>query len=66
MTIKKEYTEEEIEEAALKATDNFGPPTDMFHPEYGWIMRDGVTTPEGIEFWEDIRLEREKLKIGNC
>lgn len=41
-------------EAAIKNAENFGAPRDMFVPEYGWIMRDGKVTPEGIEFYKEL------------
>ncbi len=51
----KTYSEEEILEAALKSIDNFGPATDLYHPDYGWILKDGVCTKEGEKFYEDQR-----------
>jgi hypothetical protein len=48
-------TEEALLEMALKSIDNFGPATDLYHPEYGWILKDGVCTKEGERFYEDQR-----------
>lgn len=38
---------EAMAELAKLAVDNFGVPTDLWHPDYGWIMRDGEVTEEG-------------------
>ena len=45
--------ETEIEEAAIMSAGNFGESPDMFHPEFGWIVKDGKTTEAGINFFKE-------------
>lgn len=47
--------DEDLMDAHLKMVDNFGPAKDMFHPDYGWILKDGKLTPEGEKFYEEQR-----------
>lgn len=48
---KKERFEKSVEDAALRAAENFGPPEHMFDPEnQEWIIRDGKLTEYGIEY----------------
>ncbi len=42
-----------LEEALLKIMNDFGTPTDIFHPDYGWIMKDGKPTNEGIDWYKE-------------
>ena len=54
-TFLDEMTKEEIdalEEACTKMAMNMGAPKDMFHPDYGWILRDGELTQAGADFLE--------------
>ena len=37
----------------LKTIDNFGPAKDLYHPDYGWILKDGELTPEGKKYFDD-------------
>lgn len=30
-----------------------GAPADMWHPKYGWIIKDGEGTKEGAKFYKD-------------
>lgn len=45
----------ELERAAKLSSDNFGAPTDLWHPDYGWIMQDGEVTDEGKDFARELR-----------
>lgn len=45
--------EDEIVEASIMNAGNFGAPVDMFHPEYGQILKDSKPTPEGLEFFAE-------------
>lgn len=41
---------------------------DMFHPDYGWIRVDNVTTEQGLKFFKDQRERygsRNKNKQNN-
>lgn len=54
----KELTQEEmetIEQAALLSANNLGATKDMFHPDYGWILKDGKITEIGFKFMEDLQ-----------
>lgn len=58
---------EEFEEALIKAAklvaENMGCPNDVFHPDYGWIVRNGKGTEEGLKFYEEVlKPELEKAK----
>lgn len=44
---------EAIEDAAIRSAQNMGAAQDIFHPDYGWIMRKGELTEAGIKFCED-------------
>lgn len=44
--------QEAIERAVKLAQENFGSPQDMWHPDYGWILKDGELTQEGADFLE--------------
>ena len=46
---KKPLTPEQIEELAIKNAENFGAAKDIFHPELGWLMRNGEMTPAAVE-----------------
>lgn len=55
-------------EELINTANNIGDTPDMYHPEYGWIRKDGKTTEKGLEYFED---QREKYKhppvrVGNC
>lgn len=53
MTNEELQLEDEMIEANIQNANNFGPAQDMFHPDYGWILVDGVPTPEGLKFFEE-------------
>jgi hypothetical protein len=66
-------TEEEVEQAAIQSALNMGPAEHMFHPDYGWVLRDGVITEAGIDFFGKVyegRLvcpnPRSEIIICNC
>lgn len=55
---KMELTAEEerqLEEAAKLVRDDFGTPTDIWHPDYGWILRKSEVTEEGKQFALELR-----------
>lgn len=33
--------------------NDLGTPCDMFHPEYGWLIKEGETTEAGIKYFKD-------------
>ncbi len=45
--------EQDIEAAALKSVKNFGEAKDVFHPDYGWILKDGKPTEVGLKWYKD-------------
>lgn len=47
---KQQLDEIALEEAAMKARENFGPAQDMFIPDVGWIMKNGELTEIGKEW----------------
>jgi len=53
MSKTPEQIEEEMIEAAIANVGNFGTPLDMFHPDYGQILKDGQPTEKGLEFFQD-------------
>ena len=54
-------------EELINTANNIGDFPDMFHPDYGWIRKDGKTTPEGLDYFEDQRDKHQSnIKIGNC
>ena len=57
-----EQIEEEMIEAAINNAGNFGAAVDMFHPDYGQILKDGKPTEEGLAFFQD---NMEQLQINN-
>lgn len=64
MKSKEEIENEELAELCVQNANNFGPSPDMWHPQYGWITKDGKTTQEGLDFFED---QNDKLtpKVSN-
>ena len=56
--------EQSIVEASSKAIENFGAAEDVFHHEYGWILRDSQITEEGREFFKKYYGVKDK-KIRN-
>lgn len=48
MSISKEVMEA-IEKAAAENAANFGTAKDIFHSDYGWIMRNGELTEAGLK-----------------
>lgn len=59
MEDKKELTEKEIEEAALQSIHNFGVAENMWHEDYGWLIKNGVITEIGILFFKHLNKENE-------
>lgn len=55
MTTEEQTLEQEEAtiEAAIQNANNFGPAVDMFHPDYGQILKDGQPTPDGLRFFEE-------------
>jgi len=41
-----------LEEVAVKSAENMGAAQDLWHPGYGWLLKDGKITAEGIKFFE--------------
>lgn len=51
----EDMTDEEIEaieNAAIKSAQNMGAARDIYHEDYGWLLRDGEMTEAGIEFFK--------------
>lgn len=44
------FTEEEL---ALKSAMNMGAAQDIWHPDYGWILKDGQVTEVGKRFFRE-------------
>lgn len=42
-----------IEAAALLSVENFGPPTDMWDPDYGWVLVKGEITEAGVAWYKE-------------
>ena len=60
MNKKEKLTiDKEVEEAAIKAVENFGAPKDMYHPDYGWIVRFGKCTEAGELFYKHLQEKRD-------
>jgi len=58
----QDQIEEEMVEAAIMNAGNFGAAVDMFHPDYGQILKDGKPTEEGLAFFQD---NLEQFEINN-
>lgn len=55
-------------EDLINNAGDIGQEPDMFHPEYGWIRKDGVLTEEGKDFFQD-QLEQFQVtsqKVGRA
>ncbi len=50
MTIK----DKDISAALEQITAEGSAPPNMYHPAYGWIIRDGIRTESGVKFFEDL------------
>ena len=48
-----------MEKAASEAVANFGEAKDIFVPDYGWILKDGKTTHEGLEWYNEKVLKKD-------
>lgn len=59
----RRITDEEIEQAAIDSALNMGPAQDMFHPDFGWIIRNGIITEVGEKFFKYIREIEDYDKI---
>lgn len=57
--MKSELTQEDIEQAALKAMEQFGAPKDVFIPGYGWILKDGKATDVGLSWYQEQMVKDE-------
>lgn len=55
-------------EELINTANNIGNEPDMFHPDYGWIRKDGETTESGLKYFEDQKekYQRPYSLIGNC
>ena len=51
----EDISEEEIELAALTSLKNFGAPLDIYHPDYGFILRNGKATENSRKFYENYK-----------
>jgi hypothetical protein len=49
----KEEIEDELILSIIASVGNFGIPLDMYHLEYGQILKDGEPTEAGLKFWKD-------------
>lgn len=49
----QEQLDQESFEATMKMADNFSDSTDLYHPDYGWILKDKILTEEGKKYFED-------------
>lgn len=52
--------EDEMIEAAIMNANNMGQAVDMYHPDYGQILKDGFITEAGVKFFDDRDLIFEK------
>lgn len=54
-------------ETLINTSNDIGSEPDMFHPDYGWIRKDGKTTEEGLNYFGD-QLEKlnPNVKVGHC
>jgi hypothetical protein len=52
-TKSEDQIEDEMVEAAILNANNFGKAVDMFHPDYGWILKDGEPTEAGLDFFQE-------------
>jgi hypothetical protein len=43
-----------LEEIVQSMLDNFGTPENIFHPDYGWVLRNGEITPEGVPYFKEL------------
>lgn len=53
MKTPTQLSNEELAELCIQNANNFGPSPDMWHPQYGWLIKDGETTEAGRNFFED-------------
>jgi len=60
-----EFNENELETAAIKSAANMGPAEHLWHPDYGWILRDGEFTEAGREFIEFLKNEKNEYQSFN-
>ena len=44
--------EDELEKSAIASAANMGEARDLWHPEHGWLLRDGKLTEIGVKFFE--------------
>lgn len=47
-----EEKEKELEKSAIANAENMGEAKDLWHPDYGWILRGGKVTEAGMRFFE--------------
>lgn len=47
------FNEEELYQWIKQTAENFGAAEDLFHPDYGWILRYNKVTEAGKRFFED-------------
>lgn len=48
----EEVKEEDLEKSAIANAENMGEAKDLWHPSYGWILKDGKVTEAGMKFFE--------------
>lgn len=57
---------DEIEKALVDASEMIakegGTPTNLWHPEFGWVLRDGKTTDTTASYLEFFNLNQEGTK----
>lgn len=58
-------TEEEMVELLIQNANNFGKAADMYHPDYGWIIKDHKTTEAGIKFFKDHKEALDETRRKN-
>lgn len=51
----------------INTANDIGDSPDMFHPDYGWIRKDGKTTEAGLDYFKD-QLDKlnPHLKVGHA
>lgn len=51
-------------ELLISTSNDIGNYPDMFHPNYGWIRVDGVTTKEGLRYFKD-QMDKTEDRLDN-
>lgn len=50
-----------LEDAVRKSQDNMGTPTDLWHPDHGYLIRNGDVTVQGHHFFSPYKSTRKPL-----